>query len=56
MMFYNIISSNDIIKKDQVTLDCSPEFCFKRLIYTHLLETGHALDDLRCGPCSVPES
>ena len=56
MMFYDIISSNDIIKKDQVTLDCSPESCFKRLIYTYLLETGHALDDLRCGPCSVPES
>ena len=37
-----------------MTLDRSPEFCFKRLIYTYLLETGHALDDLRCGPCSVP--
>ena len=24
--------------------------------YTYLLETGHALDDLRCGPCSVPRS
>ena len=56
MMFYDIITSNDIIKEEPVTLDRSPEFCFKRLIYTYLLETGHALDDLRCGPCSVPES
>ena len=28
-----------------MTLDRSPEFCFKRLIYRYLLETGHALDD-----------
>ena len=56
IMYYDIISSNDIIKMDQVTLDRSPEFCFKRLIYRYLLEVGHALDDLPCGPCSVPES
>ena len=56
IMYYDIISSNDIIKKDQVTLDRSPEFCFKRLIYRYLLETGHAPDDLSCGPCSVPGS
>ena len=56
IMYYDIISSNDIIKMDQVTLDRSPEFCFKRLIYRYLLEAGHALDDLLCGPCSVPES
>ena len=31
-----------------MTLDRSPEFCFKRLIYTYLLETGHALDDMLC--------
>ena len=31
-----------------MTLNRSPEFCFRRLIYTYLLETGHALDDLRC--------
>ena len=56
-MYYDIISSNDIIKKeDQVTLDRSPEFCFKHLIYRYLLETGHAPDDLPCGPCLVPES
>ena len=56
IMYYDIISSNDIIKKDQVTLDRSPEFCFKRLFYRYLLETGHAPDDLSCGPCSVPGS
>ena len=33
-----------------MTLDRSPEFCFKRLIYRYLLETGHAPDDLPCGP------
>ena len=55
IMYYDIISSNDIIKKeDQVTL--SPEFCFKRLIYRYLLEIGHSPNDLSCGPCSVPES
>ena len=31
-----------------MTLDRSPEFCFKRLIYRYLLETGHAPDDLPC--------
>ena len=36
-----------------MTLDRSPEFCFKHLIYRYLLETGHAPDDLSCGPCSV---
>ena len=56
IMYYAIISSNDIIKEDQVTLDRSPEFCFKRLIYRYLLETGHAPDDLSCGPYSVPGS
>ena len=40
-------------KEDQVTLDRSPEFCFKRLIYMYLVETGPAPDDLPCGPCSV---
>ena len=29
-----------------MTLDRSPEFCFKRLIYRYLLEIGHAPDDL----------
>ena len=39
-----------------MTLDRSPEFRLKRLIYIrYLLETGHAPDDLPCGPCSVPE-
>ena len=42
IMYYDIISSNDIIKENKVTLDRSPEFCFKRLIYMYLLETGHA--------------
>ena len=57
IMYYDIISSNAIIKKeDKVTLDRSPEFCFKRLIYRYLLETGHAPDVLSCGPCSVPGS
>ena len=56
IMYYAIISSNDIIKKDQVTLDRSPEFCFKHLKYSYLLETGHDPDDLSCGPCSVPGS
>ena len=32
-----------------MTLDRSPEFCFKHLIYRYLLETCHALDDLPCG-------
>ena len=54
IMYYDIISSNDIIKWDQVILDRSPEFCFKRLIYRYLLETGHAFDDLPCCPFSVP--
>ena len=36
-----------------MTLDRSPEFCFKRLIYRYLLETGHAPDDLPCGTCSA---
>ena len=39
-----------------MTLDRSPEFYFKRLIYRYLLETGHAPGDLPCGPCLVPES
>ena len=56
IMFCDIISSNDIIKEDQVTLDRSLEFCFKRLIYRYLFETGHDPDDLPCGPCSVQES
>ena len=56
IMYYDIISSNEIIKKDQVTLDRSPEFCFKCLIYKYLLETGHAPDALSCGPCSVSGS
>ena len=51
IMYYDIIPSNDIIKKDQLTPDRSPEFCFKHLIYRYLLETGHAPDDLPCGPC-----
>ena len=54
--YYDMISGNDMIKEDKVTQDRSPEFCFKRLIYRLLLETGHAPDDLPCGPCSVPES
>ena len=37
-----------------MTLYRSPEFCFKRLIYRYLLETGHAPDDLSRGPCSLP--
>ena len=36
-----------------MTLDRSPEFCFKRLIYWYLLETGHVPEDLPCGPCSI---
>ena len=56
IMYYDIKTSNDIIKEGQITLDLSPEFCFKRLIYRYLLESGHAPDDLACGPCSVPES
>ena len=56
IMYYDIKTSNDIIKMDQVTLDRSPEFCFKRLIYRYLLKTGHAPDDLPCGPCLAPES
>ena len=36
-----------------MTLVRSPELCFKRLINRYLLETGHAPDDLPCGPCSV---
>ena len=56
-MLYDIISSNDMIKKeDQVTLDRAPGFCFKRLIYRYLLEPGHAPNDMPCGSCSVPES
>ena len=39
-----------------MTLDRSPEFCFKRLIYRYLLETGDVPDDLPGGPCSVSES
>ena len=56
IMYYDIISRNGIIKENKVTLDRSPEFCFKRLIYRYLLETVHAPDDLPCGPCSVPKS
>ena len=56
IVYYDIISSNGIIKEDQVTMDRSTEFCFKHLIYKYLLETGHAPDDLSCGPCSPPES
>ena len=36
-----------------MNLDRSHEFCFKRLIYRYLLETGLAPKDLPCGPCSV---
>ena len=53
---YDIILSNGIIKRGPSDPDRSPEFCFKRLIYRYLLETGHAPVDLPCGPCSVPES
>ena len=56
IMYYDIISSNSIIKRGPSDPDRSPEFCFKRLIYRYLLETGHAPGDLPCGPCSVPES
>ena len=56
IMYYDIISSNGIMKRGLSDPDRSPEFCFKRLIYRYLLETGHAPDDLPCGPCSVPES
>ena len=56
IMYYGIISSNGIIKRGPSDPDRSPEFCFKRLNYRYLLETGHAPDDLPCGPCSVPES
>ena len=31
-----------------MTLDRSPKFSFKRLIYRFILETGHAPDDLPC--------
>ena len=40
MLSYQIITQ---LKEDQVSLDRSPEFCFKRLIYRYLLKTGHAL-------------
>ena len=43
-------------KEDQVTLGRSPEFCLKCIIYMYLLETGHAPDDLPCGPRLVQES
>ena len=57
IMYYDIKTSNGIIKKEeQVALDRSPEFCFKRLIYRYLMETGHAPHGLPCGPCSVQES
>ena len=55
IMYYNIISSNDTIKKEgQVTMDPSSEFCFKRLIYRYLLETGHAPGDPPGESCLVP--
>ena len=56
IMYYDIISRNGIIKRGPSEPDRSPEFCFKRIIYRYLLETGHVPDDLPCGPCSVPES
>ena len=39
------MSSLDTIKTAQVTIDRSPEFCLKRLIYRYILKTGHAPDD-----------
>ena len=55
-MYCDIVSINDIIEQGQMTLDRLPEFCFKRLIYRYLLETGHTPDNLACSPCSVQES
>ena len=37
-----------------MTLDRSPGFCFKRLIYSYLLETGYTPGDPPDGPCLVP--
>ena len=37
-----------------MTLDRSPEFGFKRLIYWYLLEDGHASDDRPGGSCLDP--
>ena len=56
IMYYDIISSNGIITREQSDPDRSPEFCCKRIIYRNLLETGHVPGDLPCGPCSVQES
>ena len=56
IMYYDIISSNGTIKKEgQVTMDRSPEFCFKRLVYRYILETGLAPVDPPGGSCLVPE-
>ena len=35
-----------------MTLDRSPDVCFKRLNYRYLLETDHAPDVMPCGPYS----
>ena len=50
-IMYYIISYQVMTQyeKDHLTLDCSPEFCFKHLIYKYLLETGHALGDYEVG-------
>ena len=55
IMYYGI-SSYGILKRGPSDPDRSPEFCFKRIMYRYLLETGHFPDDLPCGPRSVPES
>ena len=52
-MYYEIISGNNTIKEDQVTLDRSSEFFLKRLIYRYILKTGHAPGDLSDGPFLV---
>ena len=36
-----------------MTLNRSPEFCLKLLIYRYILETGHALGDLPGGAIFV---
>ena len=56
IIYYDIISSNGIIKRGPSDPDRSPEFCLKPIIYRYLLETGNVPDDLPCGPYSAPES
>ena len=45
IMLCDIISRNNTQQEGQVTLDRSPEFCLKLIIYRYILETGHASGD-----------